>query len=449
MPLPLLLLIWSLDIELSFTGSSSTVSERPAGATKMGPKVMLRLGRKKKVLFSVVTLLALCLILEIGARAYFAFKVGPSVLLYGTSFARRQIQPASESYIRHPKTKPEAKNYRSRMSKNEWRKRRTVITHSNELSGYSKYFPNQERIDFDIETREGFDVMINSRGFRGREFTDRKKPGVIRIVTLGASSTFGYFNRDEETYPVYLEQILNDRYSGELHFEVINMGIPHLTAENIYALFLAEGIQLNPDIVTFCEGNNDAARPLRRDIGFFASCFSRAGRYSILVGLINSILDVPSRSQYSPDEFQQHASAISNRFIDIISRIHQECKERGILFVVANQQKNSQTMDRGKLKGLSYEEEVRRIRAKGLESEQIKSTGLKLLTHAVLMRDLATWAKANRVPFVDVIARLDQDRDVMISWVHLSRRGNRMVAEAFADEILRHSWNPRPAMLLE
>ena len=408
---------------------------------------MQRLTCKKKALFSTVGLLALCLILEIGARAYFASKVGPSVLLYGSRFARRQIQPVSQSYIQHPKTKPEAKNYRSRMSKNEWHKRRTVITHSYELNSYSKYFPNQERIDFDIETRESFDVRINSRGFRGRDFTDRKKPGVIRIVTLGASSTFGYFNRDEETYPVYLEQILNDRYSGELHFEVINMGIPHLTAENIYALFLAEGIQLNPDIVTFCEGNNDAAKPLRRDIGFFASCFSRVGRYSILVGLINSILDVRSKSQYSPDEFQQHASTISNRFIGFISRIHQECKASGILFVVANQQKNSQTIDRGELKGLSYEEEVRTIRAIGLESEQIRSAGLKLLTHAVLMRDLATWAKANRVPFVDVITRLDQDRDLMVSWVHLSPRGNHMAAEAFADEILRHSWNPRPATL--
>jgi hypothetical protein len=60
------------------------------------------------------------------------------------------------------------------------------------------------------------------------------------------------------------------------------------------------------------------------------------------------------------------------------------------------------------------------------------------------MKDLATLAKSKQLPFVDVIARLDQDRDVMVSWVHFSPRGNRMVAEAFADEILKHTWNPGP-----
>ena len=395
----------------------------------------------------MVTLLTLLLILEMGARAYFAFRVGPSVLLYGTRFLRKQVQPASQSSIQDRGTKPEAKIYLSRMTKDEWSKRRTVITHANNLSGYSKYFPNQKRIDFDIETGERFDVMINSRGFRGRDFNDRKKSGVIRIVTLGASSTFGYFNRDDETYPAYLEEVLNDRSSGNQRFEVINLGVPHLTAENVYTLFLAEGIQLNPDIVTFYGGNNDAAKPMRRNIRFSSSIVSRAGKYSILVGFIDSVLEIGSRSQFSPDAFQEHASIVSNRFIGFSSRINQECKERGILFLVANQQKNSQTIDRGKLKGLTYEEEVGKIWARRLESGQMESGGLKLLTHAVLMRDLATWAEANQVPFVDVIARLDQDRDVMVSWVHLSPRGNRMVAEAFADEILSHIWDLRPSTL--
>jgi hypothetical protein len=211
-----------------------------------------KLTREKKFLFYIITLLAFSLILELSASTYFAFKVGPSVLLYGTRFHHKGIQV--------PETRPEAKNYVSGL---EWTIQRTVISHPNKLSGYSKYFQNQKRIDFDIETGESFDVMINSRGFRGRDFADQKEPGVIRIVALGASSTLGYFDRDDETYPVYLEQMLNNKYSGELRFEVINMGIPHLTAENIYALFLDEVIQLNPDVVTFYEGNNDVDFAIR------------------------------------------------------------------------------------------------------------------------------------------------------------------------------------------
>lgn len=406
-----------------------------------------KLTRKKKVLFYIITLLALFLILELSARTYFAFKVGPSVFLYGTPFHRKGIQvPETNPEAKQiPGTRPEAKNYVSGL---EWTIQRTVITHTNKLDGYSKYFQNQKRLDFDIETGESFDVTINNRGFRGRDFADQKEPGVIRIVALGASSTFGYFDRDDETYPVYLEQMLNDRYSGKLHFEVINMGIPHLTAENIYALFLAEVIQLNPDIVTFYEGNNDVFFAIRYFIrsnkGVFSRFVIKAGKYSIVVGFVNSIFDIGHKTRYSPAEIQKLSSTVSNNFINNVSRIHQGCNERDILFVLANQQKNSQTIDREKMKGITYEEEVEEIRARLLQSEQIWTSELKLLMHAVLMKDLATFAKSKQLPFVDVIARLDQDRDVMVSWVHLSPRGNRMVAEAFADEILKHTWNPRP-----
>jgi hypothetical protein len=219
--------------------------------------------------------------------------------------------------------------------------------------------------------------------------------------------------------PVYLEQMLNDRYSGELQFEVINMGIPHLTAENIYALFLDEVIQLNPDVVTFYEGNND-------------------------VDFVNSIFDIGLKARHSPAEVKELSSDVSNNFINNISRIHQLCKERGILFVLANQQKNSQTIDRKKMNEITYEEEVEEIRARLFQSEQMKPSKLKLLMHAVLMKDLATLAKSKQLPFVDVIAKLNQDRDVMVSWVHLSPRGNRMLAGAFADEILKHTWTPKP-----
>ena len=64
----------------------------------------------------------------------------------------------------------------------------------------------------------------------------------------------------------------------------------------------------------------------------------------------------------------------------------------------------------------------------------------QLLMHSHLMADLRAWASANDVPFVDIISRLDNDRDVLVSSVHLSPRGNRMVAEAFSEEISRQTY---------
>ena len=54
-----------------------------------------------------------------------------------------------------------------------------------------------------------------------------------------------------------------------------------------------------------------------------------------------------------------------------------------------------------------------------------------------LMTELRSWIEANDVPWVDVIAALDNDRSVVRTWVHPDATGNRMIAEAFSEQILR------------
>jgi len=68
-----------------------------------------------------------------------------------------------------------------------------------------------------------FRLSSNSDGFRDREVAP-KQPGVIRIVTLGDSSTFGWGADPDHTYRRLLEERLNDG-SGP-RFEVLNLGIP-------------------------------------------------------------------------------------------------------------------------------------------------------------------------------------------------------------------------------
>ena len=46
-----------------------------------------------------------------------------------------------------------------------------------------------------------------------------------------------------------------------------------------------------------------------------------------------------------------------------------------------------------------------------------------------------TVASTSKVPFVDMIKIIDPERDVLLNWVHLSKRGNEIVAAAFAREI--------------
>ena len=57
------------------------------------------------------------------------------------------------------------------------------------------------------------------------------------------------------------------------------------------------------------------------------------------------------------------------------------------------------------------------------------------LLHSILMKDLREWAFVNKVPFVDVIKAMDHRRDTLLSAVHVSPPGNRLIANAFADVI--------------
>jgi hypothetical protein len=159
----------------------------------------------KKIRSWLIVILICVVGIEIGFRAVCAIRVSPDMLLYGTRWCGQSTRLA------------------------KLKKSHTVRFHDNAISNYSKYFPNQNRKDKD-EHGDLFEVMINSFGFRGREFKQEKAKGTIRLVTLGASSTFGYYDRDNETYPYYMGQILEEAFP-EKAFEIINLGIPHLKSE--------------------------------------------------------------------------------------------------------------------------------------------------------------------------------------------------------------------------
>jgi lysophospholipase L1-like esterase len=345
-------------------------------------------------------------LLEIGTRAVLALRVGPSVFFYGFIDQRQD---------------------------------ENVGRHENISVGYAKYFPNQVRYDTDTETQERYAVHINAQGFRGADFNVEKRPGVARVVTLGASSTFGYHDRDDETYPHYLEQRLNERCAGAPPFEVINLGIPHLTSEQILALYTAEALPLDPDFVTFYEGINDAAamRPggamPPRALSLYQRVSLFAREHLLVLELVREFL---AKKRFSEPEVRVHARRPHTAFFANLTRILEASRKRGVRFVVASQQARSGLVPDKEISSVTYAEEVDRVRAKLARDGGLTAAEMFLLTHSGLMADLHAWASANGVPFVDGIGALDRDRDQLATWVHLKPRGNRLLAEALAGAIL-------------
>ena len=71
-------------------------------------------------------------------------------------------------------------------------------------------------VDWNYETNKmtpgkfkhnNINYVINSKGFRGKEFN--KKKDKIRILSFGGSTTIGLESPDDKTYPYLLENLLN------------------------------------------------------------------------------------------------------------------------------------------------------------------------------------------------------------------------------------------------
>ena len=188
---------------------------------------------------------------------FMAIWLDPNLFFFGTGLVRTEIHRQID-----PRGYEGRDNYKFKKIKREVDKA-DVAGQRLACANYSKYFPGETRVDFD-EKGKKFAIKMNNKGFRGPDIIDKKDSGTIRIITLGGSSTFGYHDRDNETYPHYLQEILNE-YLKERgidkikKFEVINLGIPTLRAENIYFLFINEALPLNPDLVTFYEGINNVS----------------------------------------------------------------------------------------------------------------------------------------------------------------------------------------------
>jgi lysophospholipase L1-like esterase len=81
-------------------------------------------------------------------------------------------------------------------------------------------------------------------------------PGVIRILCLGESTTFGAGRSSEDSYPAQLERILNER-AGRHRYTVFNAGLPATTTDRIVADLEKTLDGYRPDIVVTMMGIND------------------------------------------------------------------------------------------------------------------------------------------------------------------------------------------------
>ena len=396
-------------------------NERSSPAARSAARVAPR-SRTRRAIYRVLTVILACLSIEAFARAVLAFIVGPSVLAYGTTLARRTLKP----------TKMAERPWHEQISRAEPQQ----IHVASDAAGYLKYNPHQRKTGVDPNGAR-YEVGINADGFRGEEFRRDKPPGVVRIMTLGASSTFGYHDRDDETYPHYLERLLNERLATHPDrasaYEVLNFGIPHLASANIVALFRAEGLAFAPDIVTFYEGVNDT-RAIEPS-GMERLLYELSQHF--VVGQLVYQIATPLFTAFTQEALEEALRGKRSSFLANVALLRDECRSRGIRFIAISQQAQSETVPREELARTTYAEEVAKIQAKLDAGKTLSLLEFQLTIHSDLMQGLREWVATQDVEFVDAIAAFDRrgKRDTLVSWVHLAPEGNRILAEAIAEVV--------------
>ena len=115
----------------------------------------------------------------------------------------------------------------------------------------------------------GVPVAINAVGLRDHEVAIPKPPGIVRIVGVGDSVTFGYGVRLEETFLKVLEQRLNADPNGAraMRYEVLNAGVGATGLNDYYYFIEARAPTLEPDLVLVNVVLNDIEPPRSTEVG--------------------------------------------------------------------------------------------------------------------------------------------------------------------------------------
>jgi lysophospholipase L1-like esterase len=199
----------------------------------------VHLSRKKKILFTVITLLLLLVVTEVSLRI-----IRFVVSAYHTK-SIKEVENRSVSY-NNPYTDSDIYGDEVLVAKAFYDDLKQLRL---------AYRPYVERRR--IPNQHFENININKWGYRGPEFTLGKPDGLFRIILFGGSFVWGTGAiRDYETISGHLQKLLEKRYKGR-KFEVINAGETGYVTTQERILFLEESILFSPDLVIFIDGAND------------------------------------------------------------------------------------------------------------------------------------------------------------------------------------------------
>jgi lysophospholipase L1-like esterase len=284
-------------------------------------------------------------------------------------------------------------------------------------------------------------VRINSYGFRGRDFSVRKPPGVLRIVCMGDSGTFGiWYGRSlklhKDNYPEELRVIL--RKNGENDVEVINAGVVGYASSHALRQLIAKVLDLEPDIVTLRVGFNDQAKMTNKNtIDYYveepSNFILRKLLYHFYDWRLTRLVIRLNQKLRIMDSPEKESTASSEEFRKNIERFIEVAREHDIkLLFIDYPLRDSRTM--------LTPSERKLARAYGATS--LPEISQNNQTYQEIVSEIAN---AEKVPIVDTVSfskSLDREHSMFsyYDFVHPNKKGARFIAEQVYDKLLALGW---------
>jgi lysophospholipase L1-like esterase len=321
--------------------------------------------------------------------------------------------------------------------------------HNVPLKGYSK-FPASTVLHQYGMFQEPTPIRVNTLGLRGEDFAILKPTGTFRVICMGESSTFGFFDRDEFTYPSLTQQIFQQGggLSGN-RVEVINAGIPHANSDHILAMERGELLDYKPDVLTLYAGFNDAVlmmdeTTLQTTMRWLHGHFATYVALKRLVTAMGGPMLYSRWSGYLSDvgpasvgrQVELHVARYEKNVRDMVAL----ARERGARFVFIKQPIVMQYHDAAShWQTTTYAARAASARAEVEAGRRISADQATELVHFALMGVLDRLAKELDIPVVDNIVIMDAHSEYYASYVHITEDGNRALAAAIAETIGRMS----------
>jgi lysophospholipase L1-like esterase len=186
-------------------------------------------------------------------------------------------------------------------------------------------------------------VKINALGFRGDEIAREKPARTVRIVCLGASTTFSAeASSNDAIWTALLQRQLQADYP-DVTIEVVNASFPGYTsAENLKNL-RHRVLPLDPDLVLYYEANNEIVKDTR-ELALARGLTDDTRRHpvvqalvshSLLADLVDKNLAIMMRSRATGPKLDDVPADLPDRFVRTLDEMRTLLEPRDVPLVLS------------------------------------------------------------------------------------------------------------------